>query len=110
GSSPWAEGPRHKSLSSGRAKRGPVGRPRRNWGRDVPPFVAARLSPDSPASRGTCFTCFFRSRSGIGSLHGGTRSRAPNGAERATRLWQFYHRSFGTTTSAPTCLAYLQAI
>ena len=28
------------------------GRPRRNWGRDVPPFFAARFSPDSPAACG----------------------------------------------------------
>ena len=25
------------------------GRPRRNWGREVPPFIASRFSPDSPA-------------------------------------------------------------
>jgi hypothetical protein len=38
--SPWAEGPRHKAGQ------------RRNWGCDVPPFIASRVSPDSPAPRG----------------------------------------------------------
>jgi len=38
--SPSAEGPRHKAGQ------------RRNWGCDVPPFIAARSSPDSPAASG----------------------------------------------------------
>jgi len=47
GSSPWPEGTQHESLSSGRAKRGPVRRPRRNCKGDFVPVVTARFSPDS---------------------------------------------------------------
>src|SRR5438132_7289833 len=76
--------------------------------RRAPPPDATPPAPSEAApavSRHLFHLVFLRSRSGIGALHGGTRSRAPNGAEGATRLWQFYHRSFGTTMPARTCPA-----